>query len=338
LNNVKHKPMKWTTPITIKEAKGYLHHGSPILSVGSCFADHVADYLSKAKFDIVQNPFGTLYNPESIAMALQRLMSGTPYTQEELSKSGNLWYSYHHHGKFSQTSADATLQHINKAFTEGAEILPRCERLIITFGTSYVYRLASNGMTVANCHKQPATLFTRTRLQVDEIVSLWEPLLQQIGQYAPSCKVLFTVSPIRHLSDGAHENQLSKSTLLLAIDALCKCYSDMCNYFPAYEIVLDELRDYRFYAEDMAHPSAQAIAYVCQRLADSYFTDTTCTIAEECLKINRSMQHRPLNGTDNDNYRKFLNSLIDKMQQIAERYPVVSFQQEIEIVKQKLLQ
>ena len=334
----KQATMKWSTPIAIEEKKGYLQHGSPMLLLGSCFADNVGEYLQKAKFDIEINPYGTLYNPESIANALDRLMSGKKYGMEELQKSGEIWYSYHHHGKFSSTSAETTLHNINSSYERATALLSRCERLVVTFGTAYVYRLKSNGETVANCHKQPAQLFERTLLTVDEIVTRWDALLQQFAVHAPQCKVLFTVSPIRHMSDGAHNNQLSKATLLLAVDKLCKSHSDMCDYFPAYEIVLDELRDYRFYADDMAHPSSQAVAYICERLGDTYFTDETRSKAEQCLKIDRSLHHRPLNGTDNDAYRHFAQKLIAQMQQAEQKESNIDYSREIEELKQLISQ
>lgn len=330
--------MKWSTPISIKARQGYLQHGIPMLFMGSCFAENVGDYLSRAKFEIEINPFGTLYNPESIATSLQRLMSREPYKPQELGCSNNLWYSYHHHGRFSQYTPEATLQSINAAFDRASTLLPRCRRLIVTWGTAHVYRLKANGSTVANCHKQPASLFTRSRLSVDEIVTSWKKLLKQLFDYAPQCEVLFTVSPIRHMSDGAHDNQLSKSTLLLAVDALCREYPERCSYFPAYEIVLDELRDYRFYADDMTHPSPQAVAYVCQRLSESYFTADTQALVEQCLKIERGINHRPLNGTDNDAYRGFASKLIEQMRSIEMNNPAISFQREISLIEQLISQ
>lgn len=320
--------MKWYTPIEIKQQKGYLRHGSPMLLLGSCFAENVGDYLAHAKFDIDVNPFGTLYNPESIAICLERLMARERFTIEDLHYDGVLWYSYHHHGKFSQPDAGSTLENINHHFDKSVAQLARCERLIITFGTAYVYRLAESGMTVANCHKQPTTLFTRKRLTTEEIIARWSGIIERLKGLNTQCELLFTVSPIRHLRDGAHDNQLSKSTLLLAIDALCQRYSDRCSYFPAYEIVLDELRDYRFYAEDMTHPSSQAVAYICNKLAESCFTDETLRLAERCEKIYRSLRHRPINGTDNTAYRRFTERLTAQMRALETEYPCISFAEE----------
>ena len=326
--------MNWTTPIAIKEEKGYLHHGSPMLFMGSCFADNVGLYLSEARMDIEINPFGTLYNPESLAMALSRLMRGDEYKACELCNSGELWYSYHHHGKYSRSTIDATLQCINIDFVRARNMLPRCERLIVTMGTAYVYRLKSNGAVVTNCHKQPAALFTRERLTVEAIVNQWNELLDALFVYSPQCQVLFTVSPIRHLSDGAHDNQLSKSTLLLAVDELCRRFPDKCRYFPAYEIMMDELRDYRFYAEDMTHPTPQAVNYICERLAAAYFTDETQTIVDKCRKVQRSLQHRPLNGVESKSYKQFVAHLLQQIEQIEQIHTCLCYEREkIELKK-----
>ncbi len=320
--------MKWNTPVIIELHLGYLQHDIPLLLMGSCFADNMGQYLTAAKFNICVNPFGTLYNPESIAHAIERLMGNRAFTSEELSTNGNLWYSYHHHGDFSQPTQEDTLNAINTAYNQAANLLPHCQRLIITWGTAYVYRLKENGSVVANCHKQPDALFTRNRLSVEEITSRWSKLLVQLHRYAPQCKVLFTVSPIRHLRDGAHDNQLSKSTLLLAVEALCNQCPEMCSYFPAYEIVMDELRDYRFYAEDMTHPSQQTIAYLRERLADTYFTPETKALTEVCLKIDKGLQHKPLKGRNNEAYRTFATHLLQQMNQITEKYPYIDYDAE----------
>ncbi len=320
--------MKWYTPITIKEEKGLIHHCKPILLMGSCFSENVGMHLKSAKFDIDINPFGTLYNPLSLAGAIERLMQRRAYEAEELAHDGNLWYSYHHHGSFSHPDCQQALQAINTRYLYAAERLPQCSLLIITMGTAYVYEHKERGEVVANCHKQPATHFNRYRLTVEQIVERWDTLLQQLKSYTPACKVLFTVSPIRHMSDGAHNNQLSKSTLLLAIEALCSRHPEMCSYFPSYELVLDELRDYRFYNEDMTHPSAQAVQHIYQRLAQTYFTEETMMIAEKCSKISRSLQHRPLNGTENSSFQAFARKLITEMEEMEKQYQYISYAQE----------
>lgn len=320
--------MKWTTPVTVVTDKGFLRHGMPILMLGSCFADNIGNYLQETKFDVCLNPYGTLYNPESIACAIERLAQNRPFEKNELRHDGNLWYSYMHHGSFSAANADDTLQSINNSYKKAADMLPRCQRLIVTWGTSYVYKLKETGMTVANCHKQPEKLFERSRMEVNEIVARWASLTQQLHACAPQCRVLLTVSPIRHLRDGAHHNQLSKATLLLAADALCRQYPETYSYFPAYEIVMDELRDYRFYADDMTHPSAAAVAYIRERFAEAYFTPQTIGLADACEKIATGLRHRPLKGCDTPAYRQFAASLLQQMDVLAQSDNSIDYTQE----------
>lgn len=320
--------MKWFTPITIKEQKGYIEHNKPIMLMGSCFTDNIGARLYESKFDVDINPFGTLYNPLSLAHSIERLMEQHPFEAHELQQDGDLWYSYHHHGQFTHTSQQETLQHINSRYQHASEKLSQCSLLIITMGTAYTFRLKDSNMVVANCHKQPAQLFTRTRLTVEEITERWHHTLTQLKAYAPQCKVLFTVSPIRHISDGLHDNMLSKSTLLLAIDKLCSEHPDVCSYFPSYEIMMDELRDYRFYNEDMVHPSPQAIQHIYQRLTDAYFTDETRRLAERCTKISRGLQHRPLNGTSHNRYQEFARKLIAEMNEIESKYDYIDYEPE----------
>lgn len=328
--------MKWTTPVTVATEKGYLRHGMPILMMGSCFADHIGSYLQEAKFDVCLNPYGTLYNPESIASAIERLAEGRPYEEEELRYDGFLWYSYMHHGSFSSPDRSAALQAMNRSYKRAADLLPRCQRLIATWGTAYVYRLKETGMTVANCHKQPEKVFERARIEADEIVARWELLTQRLHEYAPGCRVLLTVSPIRHLRDGAHNNQLSKATLLLAADTLCRRYPETYSYFPAYEIVMDELRDYRFYAEDMTHPAAAAVAYIRERFAEAYFTPETARLATACEKIATGLRHRPLKGCDSPAYRDFAASLLRQMDALAAGCDAIDYSAERKEIEQLL--
>lgn len=328
--------MKWTTPVTAATDKGFLTHGMPILMLGSCFADNIGTYLQECKFDVCLNPYGTLYNPDSIACAIERLSENRPFEKNELHYDGNLWYSYMHHGSFSTAEADTTLHAINDSYEKAAHLLPHCQRLIVTWGTAYVYKLKENGKTVANCHKQPEKIFERSRMGVDEIVERWEAITKLLQTYAPQCRILLTVSPIRHLRDGAHPNQLSKATLLLAADALCNRHPEIYSYFPAYEIVMDELRDYRFYAEDLTHPSAAAVAYIRERFAETYFTPQTASLAAACEKIATGLRHRPLKGCDTPAYRRFATSLLQQMETLTNDCNAIDYTQEKNDIKQLL--
>ncbi len=254
-----------------------------IVSLGSCFSDEIGARLRDGGFHVEQNPFGTLYNPASIASALRRIMYDSEIGKEDLVEHEGLWHSWHHHGSFSRPTAEECLEACNSRLHQAHQSLKEANVLMITFGSAWVYGLAAcGGETVANCHKLPQENFVRRRMSVDDIVSLWRPLLDELHTCYPSLNVLFTVSPIRHIGDGMHGNQLSKSTLLLAIDELVDCElpptkrkkkgvkveepeHPVTVYFPSYEIVLDELRDYRFYDPDMVHPTALAVDVVWDR-------------------------------------------------------------------------
>ena len=237
-----------TTPVLASRMPFKLDFASGIVTLGSCFADEMGSRLQESDFHIEVNPFGPLYNPASIAEALYRLIEDRSIGREDLVKHEDLWHSWHHHGSFSHSTPGATLVACNSRIHRAHMALKEANLLMITFGTAWVFeRSAENGerRVVANCHKLPPQEFVRRRMTVEEIVALWRPLLETLHAYYPELHLLFSVSPIRHMADGAHGNQLSKSTLLLAVDELLSLYSPLStlHYFPAYEIVLDELRD-----------------------------------------------------------------------------------------------
>ncbi len=230
------------------------------------------------------NPFGTLYNPASIAAAVRRLMENRPYSEAELFEFGGMWHSFDHHSKFSCADRSMALQKINARYEGGVRFLKTARWLIVTFGTAYAYCLSDTGAVVGNCHKMPASCFSRRLLSQRDVVDDWLATLACLHEWNPELKVIFTVSPIRHLADGAHGNQLSKSTLLLAIDELSRC-AEWISYFPAFEIVMDELRDYRFYAADMVHPSDVAVDYVMERFSEACFSESARKSAKRMRTI-----------------------------------------------------
>ena len=271
--------------------------GDSVLCLGSCFADEMAQRMVGGGLRVEQNPFGTLYNPASIAQAIEWLIGDELVGIDSLVQHGGLWHSWLHHGSFSHSTAAETLSHCNDRLAAARRFLPAAKLLIITFGTAYVYTLHDSGKVVANCHKLPADCFKRSRLQVEEIVSAWQPLLARLRESCPQLRLLFTVSPIRHLSDGLHENQLSKSTLLLSVDRLLSLPDALAfpaYYFPAYEIVLDELRDYRFYAPDLTHPSSIAADIVWHRLQEATMTPATMQMVHNNHRASLKQKHIPL--------------------------------------------
>ncbi len=290
--------MNFRTPIEIPQAQQKLSYNDRFLLLGSCFSDNITQKLTEHAFSVIGNPFGTLYNPLSIAKMLEILthtsFSNLPYLFHE-----GLWHSFLHHGRFSHAERNVFEQNIADSIQLGQKAIQEANVIIVTFGTAWVYE--REGEVVSNCHKLPEKEFTRRRLTVDEIVAVWQPIIEKfIGQRK---RIIFTVSPIRHKRDGFHENQISKATLLLAIEALQRDFSsfiirgsDGVAYFPAYEIVLDELRDYRFFTEDMVHPSQMAIDYIWERFSDTYFSAATRETMRLRLKEYKHAQHRPLHS------------------------------------------
>lgn len=248
--------MRLQTIVDIKPSSWKIGYDDKILLVGSCFSDSIGQIMSMRELQVTSNPFGTLYNPLSIAQAL--LMKEVP----ELVEFEGFWHSMAHHGSFSRPTKEETLAVVQASIDAMQNAFNQANVVIITFGTAWIYE--RNGEVVGNCHKLSASEFSRRRLSVDEIVRTWMSIMEKY----PNKRWLFTVSPIRHIKDGLHENQLSKATLLQAVEQLG-------DYFPSYEIVLDELRDYRFYSDDMVHPSPIAINYVWERFVETYCTPQT---------------------------------------------------------------
>ena len=303
--------MKFTTPINIKPNKT-IDHNSRIVMLGSCFAENISKRLIDCGFDVIVNPMGILYNPKSIATALERLIAGTEFTEDELFFHNGLWASFMHHGSFSYADKSEALRTMNERLREGHEQLKNATHLIITFGSAEVYE--RNGMVVSNCHKLPAREFTHRLLAINEITTPYSRLSTLDSQLS----TLFTISPVRYMGEGAHHGQLNKATLLLATNQICK--STGADYFPSYEIMMDELRDYRFYATDMIHPSEVAIDYIYERFAETYLTDEAIRTAEEVRKIKKSLSHRPLHP-DSEEYEKFQKKLSQQIDAIAKKYP-----------------
>ena len=278
-----------TTPVPVTALPFQLDFTSGIVSLGSCFADEIGSRLNDGGFRIEQNPFGTLYNPASIAAALHRIVDDNEITEADLVQHEGMWHSWHHHGSFSRATKEECLEVCNSRIHQAHRALKEASLLMVTFGTAWVFE--HDGSVVANCHKLPPQQFVRRRMSVDEVVSIWHPLLKELHAHYPTLNILFTVSPIRHMADGAHGNQLSKSTLLLAIDQL---NTRAITYFPSYEIVLDELRDYRFFGPDMAHPTPLAVDIVWDRFQQACMTPAVIQQAHLNVKRHKREKHIPL--------------------------------------------
>lgn len=327
--------MEFYTHITIPKTPFTFSYTVQTVLLGSCFAENIGKKLEGNKFKTDLNPFGTLYNPSSIAEAIRMLLQPEQFTGDDLFQHEGIYHSFSHHSRFSSPSETECLANINRRLFSSADTILKAQRMILTFGTAWVYKLKSSGKVVSNCHKLPEKMFDRQRLSTQEIVEDWKPLLLALWEQNPALKILFTVSPIRHWKDGAHENQLSKATLLLATDALQKDYPDRIAYFPAYEILMDELRDYRFYADDMLHPSPLAIDYIWQRFIENFLSTDTSAILKEWGDIQKAINHKPFQP-DSEAYKRFILQTLLKMERISKKIPSFDIRKEIEIVKSKL--
>ena len=280
---------------------------SRILLLGSCFTDAVGTRMEQGGLTVMRNPFGVLYNPLSIAACLDHCLEGRPLNDAMLVQHDGLWHSWLHHTTLSHPDRETCRLQCNERIAAAHRFLQTCDTLVVTWGTAYVYHLVTQPadgtpldepQLVANCHKVAARHFERRRLGVEEIVKSWQPLLQRLAELPRNPRVIFTISPIRHLADGAHDNQLSKSTLLLALDKLISILNSQfsISYFPAYEILMDELRDYRFYDRDMLHPSDLAVDIIWQRFQQTHLLPEAIEKVLHSEKTFRQQQHRPIKG------------------------------------------
>ena len=327
--------MELYTTVEMPSGLPQLSYDKRLLMMGSCFATGMGRRLKEAKFDCLVNPYGVLYNPLSISTALHRMLDGIPYAAEDLYLHDGCWHSAMHHGDYSGTDREEVLHHINIALRQGHERLHCLDVLIVTLGTARVYEDADTGRVVGNCHKLPERCFRRRLLEVDEVVRDYVGLIKRLQDVRPSVQMLFTVSPIRHIRDGLHANQLSKSVLLLAVDRLCQLFPGTVFYFPSYELMQDELRDYRFYAPDMVHPSEVATDYIWQRFCSACIPQDVQQVMQACLAIGRDLQHRPLHP-DSEAYRSFLGQTMLKIERLNQKYPYLDFQKEKEQCLTKL--
>ncbi|MEE1407288.1 MAG: GSCFA domain-containing protein [Bacteroidales bacterium] len=287
--------LKLQTPVEAGRSKVGVSLNDKIVILGSCFADNMGQKMVDLGFDVCLNPFGTLYNPVSVCNSVARLTSGIPFSKDECVQMGagaGLVCSFSHHTSFARRTEDEFLQVANASLKEASLRWKAASKVIITLGTAWIYEYTRSGETVSNCLKIEAKEFTRRRLSVRETATL---LMNMIARH-PEKEFMFTVSPIRHFKDGAHGNQISKSTLLLALDEVLAKFPERCEYFPAYEIVLDELRDYRFYAADMIHPSDQAVDYLWSRFVRFAMPESELPALDARRRELLRAQHRPIHG------------------------------------------
>lgn len=295
-----------------------------LLAMGSCFTEHIGGMLQYYKFNVDLHPFGIVYNPVSLHQQLRYLMGNQLLVEGDLFQHHGLWHSFMHHGHFSGTHKAQVRDGINARIQQARKQMQQTDLLILSLGTTWIYELAETGMVVANCHKVPEKEFRRRLVTVDYILDTLGGTLHKLQAQYPQLRIVFTISPVRHLKDGATGNQVSKATLQLAVDQMVKEGRGR-EYFPAYEIMMDDLRDYRFYAEDMVHPSALAINYIWEQFLKAHIDKKAHQLMNQVADIQAAMQHRPLNPTS-EAHQLFLKKHLVKVMQLKAAYPMLDMQ------------
>jgi hypothetical protein len=310
------------TKVEIPQTNLRIGYKDSIMTLGSCFAENIGTKLKQSCFEVDINPFGVLFNPVSIKQSIDLLLQNKPFTESDLFLHNELWQSYSHSSQFSDITTKGCLNKINSRYESASKSIRETDILLITLGTAWVYEEIKTGNVVSNCHKMPTKEFERRKLEVGEIVDTFSCLMCSLLEKKPTLQIIISVSPIRHWKDGALENSVSKSILLLAANELQEQF-DNVQYFPAYEIMMDELRDYRFYATDMLHPSEVAIDYIWQRFGETYFDETTRKIKKEIDLLTSDLSHRPL-FPESPEFIKFSQKTLIKKQELLEKYPFLN--------------
>lgn len=323
------------TIIDIPEVERKISYKSRILSLGSCFSENIGDKFSRYKFNTLINPFGILYNPHSMAQSLQFLMKEKQFTADDLIENQGVWHSFYHHSRFSGIDKEQVLSQINTLIKKASDFLKSTNVLLLTFGTAWVYELKKTGQIVSNCHKVPAREFTRYRLSVCDIVDLYKGIIKALKNQNLDLQVVLTISPVRHLKDGFHENQLSKSALLTAVNDLVESF-DKVYYFPSYEIMMDDLRDYRFYNSDMVHPSSLAIDYIWENFKRIHVDTNAESTMKQVDKILQASEHRPFQPQSNT-YQEFVNKQLKQIEALQKKYPFMEFLKETDFFQSQLV-
>jgi|TARA_B110000908_G_scaffold71059_1_gene85709 hypothetical protein len=306
-----------------KETNNLIDYNSKIILLGSCFSENIAKKFRYLKFQSVQNPFGILFHPKAIETIIKNAINKKEYTGKDVFFLNERWHSFEAHSQLSSTSKEEIIEQLNKASISTNKSLKDSNHIIITLGTSWVYLLKETGLAVANCHKVPQGKFQKELLSVTKIIESLKLIISLIKEINPTINFIFTVSPVRHLKDGFIENQQSKSHLITALHQVIKSHENSF-YFPSYELMMDELRDYRFYKEDMIHPNNSAINYIWEKFSKNWLSNKAIELKEEVLKIQRGLEHKPFNSNSKEHV-KFLTSLQDRIQAIQKKCSHISF-------------
>ncbi len=316
--------MQFRSFVPIPQNNYKIDYSSKIVSIGSCFAVNMSEKLDYFKLQHVCNPFGILFHPLAIEKLIKFAVSAKRFTEKDVFFHNERWHCYDVHSDLSNSNKEELLISLNTIIKSTKLQLQEATHIIVTYGTSWVYRNIESDAIVANCHKVLQKQFKKELLAVDKIQESISNTLELIHSVNPNCNIIFTVSPVRHIKDGFVENQWSKSNLIAALHQIINFQLSIVNYFPSYEIVMDELRDYRFYAEDMLHPSQVAIDYIWKRFKETTIAETAFSTMDAVETVQKSLQHRPFNP-DSESHQKFENNLKAKISKLVAQYPLMKF-------------
>lgn len=318
--------MKFHLAFTPKPFSTTILHREELFLIGSCFTENIGTKLKQHKFSVIENPHGILFNPISIVQSISSYIENKQYTEADLFYQNECWNSWDHHSRFSHPDKVTCLQAINRSQQFAHESILKADWILITVGSAFAYAL-QNGQVVANCHKVPTDKFNKKLLSVAEVETAFKQMLDNLSSVNPYAKIIFTISPVRHLRDGFVENNRSKSTLIQAVHSLVDTHENVF-YFPAYELVIDDLRDYRFYAEDMVHPNYAATNYVWEKFVPTCIDASSQQLMAAINLINAAKSHRPFNPSS-EQHKKFLKINLSNVLQLAQQHPYLNFEEEI---------
>jgi hypothetical protein len=318
--------MELRTTFKIEPSERRITYNDPVIFIGSCFAASIGRQFEKGHMPVMINPAGTVYNPVSVCNTIDSITGRKISTADDLYYHGGRWVSFDHYTDFSSDTPEEILEKINRKSAEALEFISTAKFLFVTFGTARVYRWSGSGKIVSNCHKIPASGFTHELLTVEDITVQWANQLDKLKSLFPALHVVFTISPVRHWMDGAHGNQVSKSVLFLAVEKLLE-HPVKPAYFPAYELVMDDLRDYRFFEADMLHPSTLATDYIWDAFCSCYFDNATLNLWHEVAKISKAVLHRVQSGS-RDQIKKFAESMISRIDSVTSKNPGLNLENE----------
>lgn len=325
--------MKFRSEFDIQKLEQNITHQHKLMLVGSCFTENIGDKLRKQKFRVYENPNGILFNPVSVSEAIINVIENKLYTQDDLFNYNEAWHSWQHHSRFSGITVKEALERINATTNEAHQFLQQADYLLVTLGSAWIYTLtekapnAQIGTVAANNHKAPSDWFEKKLLRVDQAILVLATMLDRLGAFNPNIKIIFTISPVRHLREGAVNNNRSKAVLIQAVHDLCERLKHLF-YFPAYELVIDDLRDYRFYAEDLVHPNYYATQYVWEKFMETCMNEETRKLMQDITDINTAFNHKPFNPTSNQ-HKLFLSNYYNKTQVLQQQNEYLNFAKEL---------